>query len=361
MNANIPENVLKLGELNLEGNVIPHNWFQTIKLKSGKPDINAIVILSEIVYWHRPMHVKDEETGSYKGMKKRFKSDLLQRSYQSFATQFGFSKRQVQDAIKRLEERGLISRVFRDIQTQGIALSNVLFIDVVPENIRGVTFNSDRTNVEIQDPSRLVTDPPTFKRDTPRNSSGDVYRDYNRDYYGDYNRDYNNKEHSRETDDVSQKRERQNQSKEIIDYLNQATGKRFKPGTQKTKTCINARMDEGFTLDDFKRVIDVKTKEWKDKPEMNVYLRPETLFGNKFEGYLNQPDVTPKKATKNQVLQKSYFDITPEEMDMLNAQEKQEKMAEKNRRKERKRREQREGGEFDDEEYGEITDDDLPF
>lgn len=74
---------------------------------------------------------------------------------------------------------------------------------------------------------------------------------------------------------------------DVIDYLNQQTGKHYKSTTKKNQTVIRARTDEGFTLDDFKRVIDNKVSEWKST-NMEKYLRPETLFGTKFEGYLNQ-------------------------------------------------------------------------
>lgn len=75
--------------------------------------------------------------------------------------------------------------------------------------------------------------------------------------------------------------------KDVIDYLNQQTGKNYKSTTKKNQTVIRARTDEGFSLDDFKRVIDNKVVEWKGT-NMEKYLRPETLFGTKFEGYLNQ-------------------------------------------------------------------------
>ncbi|MDU2271887.1 MAG: conserved phage C-terminal domain-containing protein [Staphylococcus epidermidis] len=75
--------------------------------------------------------------------------------------------------------------------------------------------------------------------------------------------------------------------KDVIDFLNQQTGKNYKSTTKKNQTVIRARTDEGFSLDDFKRVIDNKVAEWKGT-NMEKYLRPETLFGTKFEGYLNQ-------------------------------------------------------------------------
>lgn len=77
---------------------------------------------------------------------------------------------------------------------------------------------------------------------------------------------------------------------EIVNYLNARTGRSYKATSGKTRNCIKARWNEGFRLDDFKRVIDIKAKEWLNDGKMNRYLRPETLFGPKFDGYLNQKD-----------------------------------------------------------------------
>ncbi|MFR1851594.1 conserved phage C-terminal domain-containing protein [Clostridium sp. 1001270J_160509_D11] len=74
----------------------------------------------------------------------------------------------------------------------------------------------------------------------------------------------------------------------VIDHLNVKASKSFKYTTKKTKSCIDARIREGFKEEDFLKVIDIKTKEWKDNPDMSKYLRPETLFGTKFESYLQQ-------------------------------------------------------------------------
>jgi len=79
-----------------------------------------------------------------------------------------------------------------------------------------------------------------------------------------------------------------NEIKEIISLLNISTGKSYKPGTGKTRSLINARFSDGFTMDDFKSVISAKCAEWKGDEKMDKFLRPETLFGTKFEGYLNE-------------------------------------------------------------------------
>ncbi|KXA52075.1 hypothetical protein HMPREF1880_00419 [Streptococcus agalactiae] len=75
--------------------------------------------------------------------------------------------------------------------------------------------------------------------------------------------------------------------KEIISYLNEKANRNYRPNIQKNKTLIKARWSEGFRLDDFKHVIDTTVKDWSGT-KYEKYLRPETLFGSKFEGYLNQ-------------------------------------------------------------------------
>ena len=75
--------------------------------------------------------------------------------------------------------------------------------------------------------------------------------------------------------------------KYIVGYLNEKANTHYKISSQKTKRLINTRLREGYTLDDFKVVIDKKCTEWLNT-DMSKYLRPETLFGTKFEGYLNQ-------------------------------------------------------------------------
>lgn len=85
----------------------------------------------------------------------------------------------------------------------------------------------------------------------------------------------------------------------IVDYLNEKAGTKYKSSSKKTQTCIHARLAEGFTVDDFKTVIDKKCADWTNT-EWEKYLRPETLFGTKFESYLNGKggnNGTNKRAT----------------------------------------------------------------
>lgn len=134
------EIVNRIGKINFEGNIIPHNWFAHLRFENGKPHTNAIILLSEIVYWYRPTILKDEATGRVIEVRKKFKADKLQRSYDSFAKQFGFTKRQAKEAIKFLEGKGLISLEFRHITIDsGSRLANVLFVEPDPGKLEFIT------------------------------------------------------------------------------------------------------------------------------------------------------------------------------------------------------------------------------
>lgn len=102
--------------------------------------------------------------------------------------------------------------------------------------------------------------------------------------------------------------------KTIIDYLNDKIGTSYRSNSAKTKFLIDARLNEGYKEEDFFLVIDKKYKEWKDS-EMEKFLRPETLFSNKFESYYNQPEIMKQRTLK---------DISMAEIDEALKREKQQ-------------------------------------
>lgn len=85
---------------------------------------------------------------------------------------------------------------------------------------------------------------------------------------------------------------------EVVDYLNQKAGTNYRASSKDNQRLIHSRWQEGFRVPEFKKVIDNKVLEWLDDPTMSKYLRPETLFGVKFEGYLNQ---TIQEKTNNHI------------------------------------------------------------
>lgn len=118
--------------------------------------------------------------------------------------------------------------------------------------------------------------------------------------------------------------------KEIITYLNEKTGKKLRWDVKSNQKEIKARFNEGYTLDDFKMVIDKKYHEWGRKPtkeelqrgvnDMRIYLRPKTLFGSNFDVYLNQ-EQTEKVPAKPPVSRNlNNFDRREYDMDSLEEQ-----------------------------------------
>lgn len=122
---------------------------------------------------------------------------------------------------------------------------------------------------------------------------------------------------------------------EIIAYLNQVAGKSFSSKTKETQRLIKARWNEGYTLEQFKTVIDVKSSQWLYKPEMLGYLRPMTLFSTKFESYLNEagaqsapnqqqpqsngnmPEWAVEGRRKQEIIKKNEQTMTPEQSQRL--------------------------------------------
>lgn len=74
----------------------------------------------------------------------------------------------------------------------------------------------------------------------------------------------------------------------VVNYLNEKTGSKYTTKAKATSALIRARLNEGRTVEDFKSVIDNKYRDWGEDPKWSQYLRPETLFGSKFDGYLSQ-------------------------------------------------------------------------
>lgn len=207
------ETVDRLTRLQITGNVIPTAWYRTIRRETGKPYLNAIVILSDIVYWYRAAEVRDEGSGQLIGYRKRFKSDLLQRSYQQLSEQFGITKRDATNAVVELEKLGVVRRVFRNMTVNGQSVPNVLFLALNVEVLEHLTFPDETEGGGKKQAVREMKEPvregchsfrgdvsPELGRgitqigDTPHRNQGEgvtemgetnteiTYRDYNTDY-----------------------------------------------------------------------------------------------------------------------------------------------------------------------------------
>ena len=160
----------QMGQIRLTGNVTPQVWYRTITRENGKPHLLAIAILSDIVYWYRPAEVRDESDGNITGYRKRFKADMLQRSYDQFADFLGVTKRNVTDAIVLLESLGVIRREFRTVEIGGMKYNNVLFIDLFPEQLLRLTYPE---TPETEKENAECTPCPANQGEGVENSPGD--------------------------------------------------------------------------------------------------------------------------------------------------------------------------------------------
>lgn len=159
--------------LQIQGNMVPFAWYQTILRPNGKPYLLAIIILADLVYWFKPVEVLDEVSGRFLGWRKRFKADLLQKSYKSYEEVLGESRHSIKTAMDALEDLGVIRREFREIRTPGGIANNVMFIDLDVDILKKLTYPEmaeevDKCNQEEQSD----TPPLKFSGRVVQNSDG---------------------------------------------------------------------------------------------------------------------------------------------------------------------------------------------
>jgi hypothetical protein len=152
--------------MNFRGNILPHSWFGFIKYHNGKVNLNAIVVLSDIVYYYRPVEVEDEVTGKTIGYRKKFRADKLQRSYEYYVDNFGLTKNQARLAIDFLVDFGVITKEFRHFKQ----MSNVMFVEPVISKLIEITFTEqDHIEIEVD----MGGDHVEVEVEMGRNESGD--------------------------------------------------------------------------------------------------------------------------------------------------------------------------------------------
>jgi len=124
----------------LEGDIIPVSWYENIRKGKNKPDLEACLILANILYWYRPTEIRDETSERVVEYKQKFKGDKLQKSYQQYADFLGIPKSSVKRAIDNLVKLKLITREFRNIDTeQGIRVANVMYLEPILWEITEIT------------------------------------------------------------------------------------------------------------------------------------------------------------------------------------------------------------------------------
>ncbi len=160
-----------MGHVLITGNVVPPRWYKEILRDNGKPDHLAIGILSDIVYWYRPVEVRDEASGMPIGWRKKFKGEYLQKTYEQLHDKFGDEKRVIKVSMDRLENLGLIKRIFKtEILPNGSKVPNVMYISIIPERIAAISEEQIDTVTEVADQVKNVPEisDPTFGQNVQR-------------------------------------------------------------------------------------------------------------------------------------------------------------------------------------------------
>lgn len=142
------EIVDRIGKISITGDVIPIIWYETVLNDRGKPAYLSILLLADILYWYKPVEVRDERTGRVIGWKKRFDGPLLQRDYKHWAAKYGESEKTIKRAMEILLSVHAIIKHNEMVEMEnGLIRNNVLYWEIVPETIFQLTY-PERENIK---------------------------------------------------------------------------------------------------------------------------------------------------------------------------------------------------------------------
>lgn len=251
--------------------------FKTIYVDIANGDIISGLLLSQIIFWFLPDKNGRSKLRAYKDGKY-----WLAKQRTDWYGEIRVSPKQYDRAIKILEDLGLVvvdNSLFNGKKTPFIWLNGEILAQKVSEILLR------RTESSTVLPKGKNRFPPKGKIGFDERSIPITE---------------NTTETTTEINNILSFEEIEPQKdaipyQEIVDYLNLKAGTSYRHSSSSTQKLIRARWNEGFRLDDFKQVIDNMTAKWKGDPKMEQYLRPQTLFGTKFESYLQTTSKTKPK------------------------------------------------------------------
>ena len=217
-----------------------------------KYGINAAVLLENLGYWIKQNEAN--ETNFFDGYYWTFNS---RRAYKEMFPYM--SERQIDTAFHKLIEDGLVITG----NYNKLAYDRTLWYALTQKGKCILHFDGMEADVLQNGQSQNVEPIPNINTDKNKNINTDI--------------------------------------KYIVDYLNQKAGTKYRASTDATAKHIKARLNDDFNLEDFYTVIDKKVAEWKGT-DMEKFLRPQTLFGTKFESYLNQKTNNQKRGANGVLL-----------------------------------------------------------
>ncbi len=301
-------------------------------------DLIAGTLLSQIMYWFSENTNKGVRTGIY-----RDGYYWIARRREDWMEEIRISKKQYDCAIKKLTTEGKELVEVRKYQFNGIPMTH---IRPITENINrgvaewkknlaesisaqygdGCNGSSPNGNMEIPQTETLNCtkgengSSPNGNMEVPQKDNSyiniynnihndkEIYKETYKETYGECEyilsgRPDNIQNSASDSNHVKKKRSKPEpknhpeEIKQIIDYFNRVCGTSYRSQSEATAKLINARLNEGFTVEDFCMVIDKKYTEWKNNSDYCKYIRPQTLFRpSHFENYLNQKDAAAESA-----------------------------------------------------------------
>lgn len=144
----------------LAGNIIPNQWYDKFIKPNGSTDSDMLIVMGEIVYWNRPICIKENPATGEITYKNKFKGDAWQTSYGHFEEKFGFKHEKMRRIFVKLENQGILKREPRQIKVRGQTYSNVLFIIlsdgfknslIVAASSENPTFKKNKTKAGTSD------------------------------------------------------------------------------------------------------------------------------------------------------------------------------------------------------------------
>lgn len=222
---------------------------------------------------------------NYQRYSKELKQGQLRLTVRNVEKDMGISKGSAQRLIDLFIELGILINIFKP--KKGSTKPSIYCMSTYIDNNKNIAGTSD-INAGTDVGTETDTDIGTDKLSNINDYSIKVGTDVGTD---------NDTEFGTSKKELIKRINKKEIYSRVITRLNEVTNKKYKPTTKKTIDCINARLNEDFTEHDFYEVIEIKCEEWLGTKN-EKYLRPETLFGNKFEGYLNQPKDQQNKEQK---------------------------------------------------------------
>ena len=274
------------------------------KLNTKVLSFDPVDDIDKIIFNHYIMRKENKNR-----ITKKLEDGQFKMTIRSVSSDLNFSRGKVERLIKCFEELDIIRVVFKGNSSSKYSIYEYVTQDKNDDN---KFKNLSETVIKIVDESVNETVICKNEKLSKPNNINDCNYNFNERHLDKFE---TVDETIGETDNKNSKIDNiniylnNNIYNSVIDYLNKKAKKRFKSNTPKTKRLINTRLKEGFEEEDFYNVIDVKSAQWLDT-DMEKFLRPETLFSNKFEGYLNEFVSEDRKLKESNIIEeKGYWDI----------------------------------------------------